>query len=115
MRSAASCANSISSSSCGKVLSLQRDALGQPALGDRQQLREEPADSASNVSSASSLLVVLRKYFSSVSLASRKATSLSRRRFRSSSVWMLASPTIGRVLGPGRDVGGRERQPASRR
>ena len=52
-----------------------------------------------------------RKYFSSVSLASRKATSLGRRRFRSSSVWMLDLADDGRVLGLGRDVGGGERQP----
>ena len=51
-----------------------------------------------------------RKYFSSVSLASRKATSLGRRRFRSSRVWMLDLADDGRVLGLGRDVGGGERQ-----
>ena len=36
-----------------------------------------------------------RKYFSSTSLARRKATSCFRRLFRSSSVWMLDSPTMG--------------------
>ena len=49
-----------------------------------------------------------RKYFSSVSLASRKATSFGRRRFKSSSVWMLGCADDGGVLGLGRDVGRRE-------
>ena len=74
-------------------------AFVQPALGDRQQLREEPClDLAIELVDGGLLGPVSpswRKYFSSVSLASRKATSLSRRLLRSSSVWMLLSPTIG--------------------
>ena len=46
---------------------LAGDALGQPALRDAEQLREEPGLSLPSSS---------RKYFSSVSFASRNATSL---------------------------------------
>jgi hypothetical protein len=65
---------------------LKRDAFGEPALGNAEQFREEPG---------LVVAVVIAEVFSSVSLANRKATSLGRRRLRSSRVWMLDSPTMG--------------------
>ena len=42
IRSAASCSHSVMSSICGNAWSLSDDALGEPALGDREELRVEP-------------------------------------------------------------------------
>ena len=95
-----------SSSSCGKVLSLSVTHSASQRLA---------MASSCGKSQGLSLPSSSRKYFSSVSLASRKATSLGRRRFEVVERVDAGLADDGRVLGLRGDVGGGEREPAIRR
>ena len=65
---------------------LEREAFGEPALCDGEKLREEPWSCRS---------VVVAEVSFKRRLGQEKATSLLRRRLRSSRVWMLDFPTMG--------------------
>ena len=96
MRSAASCANSMQQQQLREGVVLAGEALGQPALAMPSSCGKSQACRPSPVPPAGRSLRPLRGSTSrSVSLASRKATSFVAASLRSSSVWMLASPTIG--------------------
>ena len=91
---------------CGKVLSLQRDALGQPALGDAEQLREEPG---------LVVAVVVAEVFLQRQLGEQEGDFLRPAALEIVERVDAGFADDGRVLGLGRDVGGGERQPANRR